>query len=384
MSAAAGLLQQQRGCSGLVRRGGAARHRQAQWQPFNSSGRRGTAVARSARGTPVVAGGKVYLDPVQNEATAFAPATVANLGPGFDWLGCAVEGEGDTVTARVLPDQPGVVAIEAITGDGGRLSLDPADNCIGIAAAETLKLLGSPSCGVSLTLHKGLPLGSGLGSSAASAAAAAWAVNGLFGAPLSKSQLVVAGLASEAAVSGYHADNVGPALLGGFVLVRSCDPLQLVPLPFGGGDGNNGQPLWFALVNPVFEAPTKKMRAVLPQEVPFKAMINNCCQGGSLVAAILTGDAALLGAALDSDAIVEPVRAPLIPGMAQVKAAAKAAGAYGCTISGAGPTAVAVVPDPETGTAVIEAMGAAFQSGGGLAVNSAKVVRLDPTGAKFL
>lgn len=115
-----------------------------------------------------------------------------------------------------------------------------------------------------LLTPQGLPLGSGLGSSAASAAAAAWAVNGLFGSPLSKSELVLAGLASEAAVSGYHADNVGPALLGGFVLVRSCSPLQLVPLPFGGG---NNQPLWFALVNPLFEAPTKKMRAVLPQEV---------------------------------------------------------------------------------------------------------------------
>eukprot|EP00878_Enallax_costatus_P009140 GHUV01009554.1.p1 GENE.GHUV01009554.1~~GHUV01009554.1.p1 ORF type:complete len:362 (+),score=75.51 GHUV01009554.1:332-1417(+) len=329
----------------------------------------------------VVAGGKVYLDPVQNEATAFAPATVANLGPGFDWLGCAVEGEGDTVIAKVLPDQPGKVVIESIIGDNGRLSLVPEDNCIGIAAIETLKLLGNTSCGVSLTLHKGLPLGSGLGSSAASAAAAAWAVNGLFGSPLSKSELVLAGLASEAAVSGYHADNVGPALLGGFVLVRSCSPLQLVPLPFGGG---NNQPLWFTLVNPMFEAPTKKMRAVLPQEVPFKSMINNSCQGGSLVAAILTGDAQLLGSALDSDVIIEPVRAPLIPGMLAVKEAAKTAGAFGCTISGAGPTAVAVVPDPETGARVAEAMGNAFRSIGGLEVNSSMVVKLDPEGAKFV
>lgn len=337
--------------------------------------------ARSSR-QPIVAGGKVYLDPVQDTATAFAPATVANLGPGFDWLGCAVEGEGDTVTAKVLRDQPGQVVIESITGDNGRLSLVAADNCVGIAAAETLKLLGSPSCGVSLTLHKGLPLGSGMGSSAASAAAAAWAVNGLFGSPLSKAQLIPAGLASEATVSGYHADNIGPALMGGFVLIRSCDPLQLVPLPFG-GDPNNALPLWFVLVNPKFEAPTKEMRAVLPQQVPFKSMINNCTQGGSLVAAILTGDAALLGAALDSDVIIEPVRAPLIPGMMAVKEAAKAAGAYGCTISGAGPTAVAVVPDPEVGGRVAGAMGAAFKAAG-LEVNSSNVVALDPHGAKFM
>ncbi|KAF8056371.1 hypothetical protein HT031_006370 [Scenedesmus sp. PABB004] len=369
---AAGAMQRSAGV-----RAGSAPCRQCAARSI--AGRRVAARAGSGR---VVAGGKVFLDPVQSEATAFAPATIANLGPGFDWLGCAVEGDGDTVTARVLKDQPGAVVIEAIRGDGGRLSLDPSDNCIGIAASETLKLLGSPSCGVALTLDKGLPLGSGMGSSAASAAAAAWAVNGLFGSPLSKSELVVAGLASEAAVSGYHADNVGPALLGGFVLVRSCDPLELVPLPFAGA--NNAAPLWFVLVNPCFEAPTKQMRAVLPQEVPFKSMIHNSCQGGALVAAILGGDAELLGSALDSDVIVEPVRAPLIPGLLAVKAAAKAAGAYGCTISGAGPTAVAVVPDPDTGARVAEAMGAAFRGSGGLEVNSAKVVALDPEGAKFV
>jgi homoserine kinase len=186
------------------------------------------------------------------------------------------------VTATVLPDQPGRVVIESITGDGGRLTLDPAKNCIGVAATETLKLLGQVSCGVSLKLEKvrskphatcspsgggrcnprgssipdhgaastrrghhsqrcrasrpphalqGLPLGSGMGSSAASAAAAAVAVNGLFGSPLTKDELVFAGLASEAVVSGYHADNVAPALMGGFVLVRWGWPaLLLLPL----------------------------------------------------------------------------------------------------------------------------------------------------------
>lgn len=193
-----------------------------------------------------------------------------------------------------------------------------------------------------------------MGSSAASAAAAAWAVNGLFGCPVSKDDLVLAGLASEAAVSGYHADNVGPALLGGFVLVRSgegrsrgaasggnrpggqaqqralppgngmlrgapgrtlpapaapsapfpplgpsprgharsCDPLELFRLPYGAAapPGSPAPPaLHFALVNPLFEAPTKQMRAALPQDVPFRSMVHNCTQGGALVAAILQG-----------------------------------------------------------------------------------------------
>ncbi|KAG2435308.1 hypothetical protein HXX76_007383 [Chlamydomonas incerta] len=330
----------------------------------------------------VSAGGKVYIDPVKNECAAFAPATVANLGPGFDWMGCAVQGGGDTVVARVIPGKPGVVEIAAIQGDGGRLSLDPAKNCIGVAATETLKLVGAVSCGVSLTLNKGLPLGSGMGSSAASAAAAAWAVNGLFGAPVPKDKLILAGLASEAAVSGYHADNVGPSLLGGFVLIRSCrpgEPVELLQLPFP-----NPERLHFVLVNPKFEAPTAQMRAVLPKETPMKSMINNCCQGGALVAGILTGDVRLVGESLDRDVIIEPVRGPLIPGMMAVKAAAKAAGAYGCTISGAGPTAVAIVDDPVVGARVAEAMSAAFRSAGKLEVNTAQVVKLDPEGAKFV
>jgi len=415
----------------------------------------------------------------QQEVTAFAPATVANLGPGFDWLGVAVgpapgapaaeaAASGDWVTARAAPSlAPGEVVIEGITGDGGRLGRDPATNCIGIAARETLRLLGAaPSCGVALTLRKGLPLGSGLGSSAASAAAAAWAVNALFGRTLSKDRLVLAGLASEAAVSGRHADNVAPALMGGFVLVRPCGPrLALTRLPFGGaraammaaaaagagagvggeevterggegrvgggsgsssssgggggGGGSSGSsgsddedeeekkkenkrraaggggllllapppppPLYFVLVNPVFEAPTAKMRAALPKDVPLASLVHNSTHGGALVAAILAGDARSLGLCLGSgDRVIEPARAPLIPGLAAVKEAAVGAGAYGCTISGAGPTAVAVVDCPEVGARVAAAMSAAFLEAGGLATNSARVAALDAEGARLV
>ena len=322
--------------------------------------------------------GKVYIDPVAKEVSAFAPATVANLGPGYDWMGCAVDGEGDIVTAVALPDRPGEVVIESIVGDGGRLSLDPTKNCIGVAAIETLRLIGvAPSCGVGLRLNKGLPLGSGMGSSAASGAAAAQAVNALFGSPVSKETLVLAGLASEAAVSGYHADNIAPALLGGFILIRSCDPLDLQRFTFDGD-------LWFVLVNPVFEAPTAEMRAVLPKLVPMQSLVNNCAMGASLVAGILTGDAILIGKALDSDVIVEPVRGPLIPGFAAVKAAAKAAGAYGCTISGAGPTAVAIVKDPEEGEKVKQAMMEAFRTHGHLEINSSAILKLDNVGARVV
>jgi homoserine kinase len=190
----------------------------------------------------------------------------------------------------------GDIVIESITGDEGRLSCVSAENCAGIAGKATLELLGVQSVGISLTLHKGLPLGSGLGSSAASAAAAAAAVNGLFGSILSKAQLVQAGLESEATVSGYHADNVAPSLMGGFILVRSYTPLHLIPLAFP-----EDKPLVFVLVIPEFEAPTKEMRAVLPKEITMKKHIANCSQASALVTAILQGDSHLLGAALCKD-----------------------------------------------------------------------------------
>lgn len=282
------------------------------------------------------------------------------------------------MTATALHGRPGEVVIESIEGDGGRLTLDPSKNCVGIAAIETLKILGgSPSCGVGLKLRKGLPLGSGMGSSAASAAAAAQAVNALFGAPLPKETLILPGLASEATVSGYHADNIAPAILGGFVLVRSCKPLDLQRLPFASN-------LWFVLVNPRFEAPTAEMRAVLPKQVPMSSLVNNCAMGASLVCGILTGDAALIGKSLDSDVIIEPVRGPLIPGFMAVKEAAREAGAFGCTISGAGPTAVAVVADPDVGERVKEAMVRAFNRSGHLEVNSAAIVKLDNEGARVV
>ncbi|KAH9324865.1 hypothetical protein KI387_005043, partial [Taxus chinensis] len=185
----------------------------------------------------------------------FAPATLANLGLGFDFLGCAVEGLGDHVSVEVSEGiEPGQIVISLINGDNNRLSCDPVNNYVGIATKATMELLGIRSVGLSLSLHKGLPLGSGLGSSAASVAAAAVAVNALFGNKLTTSELVLAGLESEAAVSGYHADNIASSLMGGFVLVRSYNPLDLISLPFP-----TDKKLFFVLVTPDFEAPTKKM-----------------------------------------------------------------------------------------------------------------------------
>ena len=273
------------------------------------------------------------------------------------------------------------VVIEKIDRDQGRLSLEADNNCAGIAAWETLQLIekevGSlaKGVGVRLELEKGLPLGSGLGSSAASAAAAAMATNILFGEPLPKAKLVEAGIVSEAAVSGYHADNIAPAVLGGFVLIKSTKPLILQPLECPSD-------LWFVVVTPVFEAPTKKMRAVLPKEISMQLHIENTGAAGELLLGIVQGDVKGIGHGLSSDTIVEPARAPLIPGFSAVKRAAIDAGALGCTISGAGPTSVAVVGSKKEGRAVLAAMKDAFQKEGKLDIEYADVVKLCKSGAK--
>jgi homoserine kinase len=236
-------------------------------------------------------------------------------------------------------------------------------------------MLGVKKVGVSLSLKKGLPLGSGLGSSAASAAAAAMAVNELFGGVLSKEELVIAGMEAEAQVSGRHADNVAPSLLGGFVLVSSYDPLRLVKLPFP-----RDSELFFVLVSPEFEAPTKEMRSVLPWSVSLAQHVANCSRAAALVSAILTADLALLGLSLSSDSIVEPLRIPLIPGMSHVKRSALLAGALGCTISGSGPTAVAVTDSLPKGLLIADAMVSSFSLHGNLAA-TAHVQRLNRIGA---
>ncbi|XP_041012564.1 homoserine kinase-like [Juglans microcarpa x Juglans regia] len=319
-------------------------------------------------------------EPILVSVKAFAPATVANLGPGFDFLGCAVDGLGDFVSISVDPNvHPGQISISHVFGDASsKLSKNPNWNCAGIAAIEVMKMLGIRSVGLSLSLEKGLPLGSGLGSSAASAAAAAVAVNEIFGGRLGPEELVLAGLKSEEKVSGYHADNVAPSIMGGFVLVRNYEPLELMRLNFPAK-----KDLFFVLVSPEFEAPTKKMRAALPGEIGMAHHVWNCSQAGALVASILQGDLEGLGKALSADKIVEPRRAPLIPGMEAVKKAAIEAGAFGCTISGAGPTAVAVIDSEEVGKRIAESMVEAFWRVGNLKAVKA-VKKLDRVGARLV
>lgn len=284
-----------------------------------------------------------------NDITIFAPATAANLGPGFDVLGMALRRAGDRVRARRV-DKPGV-RVTRIVGDDGRLPTEASDNTAGIAAIETLRLAGA-NAGIELELYKGMPIGSGLGSSAASAAAAAVAVNQLIGSPLRRSELIGPCVEAEAAVAGRHADNVAPALLGGLVLVHSLEPIRVQRLPVPEG-------LWVTVVTPDFELSTRLAREALPSSIPISAMVANSANLGLLMSACYSGDLSLLGACVRDD-IVTPARAALIPGGTEVIDAALAAGALGSSISGAGPSIFAFCHSQVVAERVARAMQEAF------------------------
>ncbi|MCL5036841.1 MAG: homoserine kinase [Chloroflexi bacterium] len=283
----------------------------------------------------------------------FAPGSIGNIGPGFDVLGVAVEGVGDVVEACKI--KSGIV-ISEITGDGGRLPLDPDENTAGIAAKEVLNLLGTPG-GADLKIHKDIPSGAGLGSSAASAVAGAYAVNLLYGNKLSKMELIMPATLAEAQVSGgFFADNTAPSMLGGATITRSSDPLEIIPL-------GSIEDLLFCIVTPELEVLTRNARAILPEKIYMKDFISNMANACLITAAFIKNDPELLRGSID-DRVAEPVRAGLIPGFYDVKLAAVQNGAMGCSISGAGPSVFAIVKDEKTGKKAGKAMVMAFSKAG--------------------
>jgi len=290
-----------------------------------------------------------------DSVAAFVPASVANLGPGFDVLGLAIDGPGDTVRARIAPQGKPGVTIAQIHGDQGRLPREADANTAGIAATHTLRRAGL-ELAVELELTKGLPIGSGLGSSASSAVAAAFAVNLLIGSPLRKEELVAPCVEAEAVVAGRHADNVAPALLGGLILVRSVEPLELVRLPVPDG--------LFVVVNtPDFELNTRAAREALPSEVSMRDMVTHSAQLAALVSACYSGDLGLLADSL-VDPVVTPARIGLVPGGAEAIAAARGAGALGASLSGSGPSIFALCHSPVVAAEVATRMRTAFSDAG--------------------
>lgn len=266
------------------------------------------------------------------QVRVFAPATVANLGPGFDILGLAIENPGDIVCAE-LTQQPGTI-ISGISGDCGKLPLESEKNTAGVAAEYVRKQI-APAQGVRLHIEKGLPLSSGLGSSAASAVAAAVAVNALFDNPLDKYELLPALLEAEALVSGYHLDNVAPCLFGGIVLSAGIEASTVHILPIG---KRLRDELRLVLISPHIELPTVEARRVLPENVPFFAAVRQAGAAARLIHAIYADDLEVIGAAMSSEQIVHQARADLIPQFNEVREGAAPFGALSTIISGGGPT----------------------------------------------
>jgi homoserine kinase len=284
-------------------------------------------------------------------ATAFAPATVSNVACGFDVLGFALEQPGDEVTARAIDRG---VQIDAIEGDGGRLPRDAARNTAGVAALALLTKLGARR-GVALTIRKGLPLSSGLGGSAASAAAAVVAVDALLGANTPLDTLIACALEGERLGAGSaHADNIAPALCGGFVLVRRPNPPDIVRLPVPRG-------LMAVVVHPDLEIETARARALLGDSVPLSDAVRQWANLGAFVDALHRSDFALLSRSLE-DTIAEPRRAPLVPGLAMIKRAACDAGALGAGLSGSGPSLFALCVGEPVAQRVAGAMTAAVRA----------------------
>ncbi|TAF77435.1 MAG: homoserine kinase [Bacteroidetes bacterium] len=288
---------------------------------------------------------------MSKEIKVFAPATVANVSCGFDVLGFAVDSPGDEAIVKMV-DKQGVI-ITKITGDGGRLPLDPNKNTVSATIIKMLDHLGEKR-GFEIELHKKMPLGSGLGSSAASSVAGIFAVNELLGNPLSKIQLLPFAMEGERLASGTaHADNVAPALYGGFVLIRSYNPLDVISI-------HTPSDLHAAIVHPHIEVETRDARSILRKDIKLKDAITQWGNVAGLVTGLLTDDYNLIGRSMQ-DVIVEPLRAILIPGFYEVKEAAMDAGALGGGISGSGPSIFSVSKGKETAEKAGKAMVDAFK-----------------------
>lgn len=304
--------------------------------------------------------------------TAFAPATVANVSCGFDVFGFAVETPGDEVVLTLTKNSG--VFIKRIEGDGGRLPMETDKNTAGVAVLAFLKAIESNQ-GVEIILKKNLPLGSGMGSSAASSVAALVGINHLLGEPYSRKELLPFAMEAERIACGSaHADNVAPSLLGGFVLIRGYDPLDVVNIP-------TPDNLYCTLVHPHLELKTQDSRQVLRLNITLKDAVIQWGNIAGLVAGLMKPDYDLIGRSL-KDVVAEPVRSMLIPGFYTIKEKAVQNGAMGCGISGSGPTIFALCTKFETGKRVGKVIQEEFQKFG---LNSEVFVsKINPRGAIVL
>jgi homoserine kinase len=282
----------------------------------------------------------------------FAPATVANVVCGYDVLGFAVNAPGDEVVMR-FRDEPGVT-ITKISGDDGRLPYDPAKNTVSVSVQHYLNHIGRSDVGVEIELNKKMPIGSGLGSSSASTVAGLFAINTLMDSPLTKMELVPFAMKGEELACGYgHADNVAPALLGGFVLIRSYDPLDIIQLPFP-------EELYCSIVFPQVDVPTRDARQIIRSKILLKDAVVQWGNVAGLVSGLYTKNIDLIARSM-KDVIVEPVRSILIPDFYRLREIAMENGALSFGISGSGPSVFTFTRNDEDARRINEKLQAHFR-----------------------
>jgi homoserine kinase len=278
------------------------------------------------------------------EIKIFTPATVANISCGFDILGLCLDTVGDEMVVREVPEKG--IKITKITGQ--KLPLETHENVAGVAGLALLENVDA-SVGYEIEIHKKIKPGSGIGSSAASAAGAVFAINELLGKPFSKQELIYFAMQGEKLASGSeHADNVSPVILGGFTLVRSYQPLDVLKI-------NTPNDLYATIIHPQIEVKTADARAVLKNQVSLKKMVTQMGNFGGLISGLFTNDYDLIGRSLH-DEIIEPNRLVLIPEFNKVKKGVIHAGALGAGISGSGPSIFALSKGERTANFVGETM----------------------------
>ncbi|MBK7980490.1 MAG: homoserine kinase [Ignavibacteriae bacterium] len=264
-----------------------------------------------------------------NKIKVFAPATVSNVGCGFDTIGFAIDKPGDIVSLSLRND--GIVKIKKITGDNGVLPYAIEKNTATYGLMEMLRIFGDKKIGLDIEIHKKMPIGSGLGSSAASSVAAVYGMNRLLNNHFNEMEVLNFAVLGESIASGaIHADNVAPSLFGGFVLIRDYNPIDVVKLPVP-------KNLFCTVLYSEIVIETKQARKLIKKNMPLKKARKHFGNIGTLVSGLYEGDLDKIARSIE-DEISEPARAVLIPNFYEIKKAAINAGAFGCSISGSGPS----------------------------------------------
>ena len=284
-----------------------------------------------------------------------APATSANIGAGFDTFGIALESPCEVIEGRRIDSGFRIVEV---TGPGSEMvPLDPDKNSVTIAAREYLKLAGE-DFGIEVKIRKAIRPCSGMGSSGASAGGGAYLAHVLAGEKRPIEDVIIAAGRAEGSTSGgFHADNVAPCILGGFTIIRSNDPLDVMSI-------KPTKDLGIVAALPDVLVPTKDARAVLPKQVDLKDMVFHIGHSSSLVYAMMAGDIALIGRSI-ADAVIEPARQKLVPHIAEAEKAALANGAVSSCIGGSGPCILSFFNKAETdGRAIAEAVAKVYSDNG--------------------